>query len=184
MAVEALSDIPDSFRAGDTVSFPRTGGDYKASDDWTRKFVFIKDGNRYTVDAEADDDDFNINITSGTSKNWPPGRYDWVEVAIDEDGGRTTIDKGTIIILENLVDGSPKTIDRKIYENLQAIMEQRSMPNQDIEASNINGQSINRMTSEQLMKWLQYYGARVTAENRSRAAANDQPSSRFTKLTF
>jgi hypothetical protein len=182
--VETLSDIPASFRAGDTVSFPRSGGDYKASDDWTRKIVFIKGDDRKTITGSADGDDFSFEIKSQISKSWMPGRYDWIEVATDADGERTTIDQGTVIIQENLVDGSPKTLNRKIYENLNAIMEQRSMPNQDIESSNINGQSINRMTSEQLMKWLNYYGAKVAAEDRQRSASNGQDTGRFTRLSF
>jgi hypothetical protein len=139
---------------------------------------------RYRIVGAADDDDFNFEIKSESSKNWEPGSYTWIEVAQDGSGRRAQISSGVVYIGENLIDGSPKSHARKVLENLQAKLEDRSLPNNDIESSNINGQQIVRMSTDQLVKLITFYESKVIAEDRRNGAQSRNPRCRgsFVKL--
>lgn len=181
-AVATLDCLPSQIRAGDTVIWKRAGGDYKATDGWVITYSFNNGANRYKVEAATDGADHKATMQSSVTKSWMPGTYDVIVSAKDSANERTTIDaeQRTVVVLENLIDGSPKSLDRKIYENIQAVVEGRLQPNADIESSQFNGEAITRMSSTDLMKWLNYYGARVVAEDRRRL----KNSGRFSKASF
>lgn len=185
MAIETLECLPAEFRAGDTVLLTRAGGDFPATDWPARYIVFQKGATRYRIVGAADDDDFNFEIKSDASKNWEPGPYAWVEVAQNGSGQRAELAYGNVFVGENLIDGSPKTHARKVLENLQAKLESRALPNNDIESSNINGQQIIRMTTDQLVKLITFYESKVIAEDRRNSAQSRTPRCRgsFVKLT-
>ena len=58
-----------------------------------------------------------------------------------------------------------KTLERQIADNLEAVIQGRSLPFQDIESSNLNGQQIVNMTSDELRKWLIFYKSKANAQD-------------------
>lgn len=166
MAIDVLDSPPAEFRAGDTVLFTRAGGDYPASTWPERKIVFRKGFIRNAIDGAINGDDFDFTIASDAAKDWEPGQYAWAEFAQDADGRRVEIASGSSYIGENLIDGSPKSHARSVLENLQAKLLGRTLPNADIESSNINGQQIQRMSTEQIMRVMTFYEAKVIGEDR------------------
>lgn len=183
MPIEILDALPAQFRAGDTVKLTREGGDFPAVDWPSRLIIFQKGATRYRINGTVSGANFSFEIKPTASKNWEPGQYTWVEFAVNAASERAEIANGSVYIGSNLVDGSPKTHARKILENLQAKLENRALPNNDIESSNINGQQIIRMSTEQLVKLIAYYEAKVFAEDRKDASVGSRGRGSFIRMT-
>lgn len=167
--IEIFSSPPKSFVAGDTVKWKIAGGNFPASS-WTRSVILTSpDGKtRETFSADADGDDFIVTLKANKTRDWVPGDYEWAEVA------KSGSDEKTVATGEMTINANPRstpvqrTHAEKVLENLQAVIEGRALINQDIEASNINGQEIRRMSSADLLTWFRFYKAQVLAERQKR----------------
>jgi len=73
-----MSDIPTteplSFRAGDTVKWKKSLGDYPATS-WTLKYFLVIQSDQKIITASADGTDHLVTITAAASAGYAVGRY-------------------------------------------------------------------------------------------------------------
>lgn len=154
--------------AGDTVTFTRKGGNFKASDGWTLKY-FVQNGSQsYSFAATTNGDDFPVTIVASASASWEPGRYELIALFKNSNSGRrTSVPVGVVTIAEN-PEKPFVSHAAKMVANLRAKLEARALPFADVETSNINGQSLTMMSAKQIRELLTFYEAKLISETRAR----------------
>jgi hypothetical protein len=162
MAIEVLTALPKSLRAGDTIKWRESLADFPASDGWALSFAFTLDGKTARATGAADDDNFIVTLPGSETKNMGAGEWGFVGF-VEKDGERTTPLSGTVQGLANIALGE-KTHARKVLENIRALLEGKTLPNRDIESSNINGQEITRIKNTDLLDFLKLYEVKVATE--------------------
>lgn len=99
MAIETGTNVPTSFRAGDTTKWVVTYGDYPAST-WSLTYYFKRPGNdTIDVTATASSDDFAITLTPEDSTQFKPGRWSWFARAEKQGTGAIVAGEGSVDVL-------------------------------------------------------------------------------------
>lgn len=150
--------LPDEITAGDTLDFyPVVSSDYNPSTD-VLTFVFAKAGEQITFNATEDSGAYRVLQQPATTNAWEPGEYRYaayMQVGSD----RYTLDEGTVTIKPNLVDQTTghdgRSHVKKVLEALEATIERKATRDQSALA--IEGQSISRMSPEEILKWYNHY---------------------------
>jgi hypothetical protein len=113
--------------------------------------------------GDAGSDNFVVTVPAPEAAKLTPGL--WAQALVFTLGDvRQTVGMPSVQVLPDPANPA-LTINRQIANNLEAIIQGRSMPFQDVESSNINGQQIINMTSADLMKWLIFYKSKANAED-------------------
>jgi len=115
---QELTNLPDQFAAGTTVSYRRRLTDYPASAGWTLRF-HLAGASVLAKTAVADDDDFLVTIeATDTEGDFAAGLYKWVERVSNVGGEVYEVGRGAVTILPNLAEATEGSeqewIDRAI----------------------------------------------------------------------
>jgi hypothetical protein len=93
--------IPDSFRAGESISWTRTHADYPADDGWELETVFVGPGAKVEEDGTPTGKSFAFTLTTTESAAMAAGRWQWSERAKKGSVVKVT-DGGFVIVLPDL----------------------------------------------------------------------------------
>jgi hypothetical protein len=165
------TELPDSFSAGETVTYTRSDPDYPATAGWERilylagkcrgRFVAVAQGSAYAFTLPAVD-------TAGLD----PGGYQWVE-RVTKDGEAHNRNSGRVKVTQDLAtlsDGEGQDWWEKTLEIIEAKLQGRLT--RDQESWQILGEAVQNITTENLFKY------RAICE-RKIAAAGAEETGRF-----
>ena len=106
-----LTQLPDSFSAGTTVSYRKSFADYPASGGWTLT-LYLAGASVADIVAVADGDDFVVTITpTDTTGGFSSGHYKWVE-RVSKSGEVYDVATGVVTIepdLATAIDGGEQS---------------------------------------------------------------------------
>lgn len=169
MPTDIPTKEPETFRAGDTVKWKRSLGDYLASAGWTLKYSFRGSAGTIDITSTADGDDHLVELSFTTTAAYTAGLYH-VQGYVESSTERHTIWTSRIEVLPNLVAAGSSYDGRshvkKTLDAIEAVLENRA--SKEIEESAIEGVTIKRIPHEQLImlreKYLQWYQSEQAAE--------------------
>jgi hypothetical protein len=185
-SLTTLTALPSAIYAGDTLLFSVALADYPASDGWTLSYYFRqKQGSELNMTATADGDSHLFNIDSATTSTWLAGDYYGVARVTDGTNVLTVGETRLTVYIqlsEQGEDYDTRTHAQKCLDSIEAVMEGRA--SKDIINTTIAGQSVARMTPEQLAFWRNYYRSEVSNEQAAIDAANGKSNGRNILMRF
>ena len=103
---QELTNLPDQFAAGTTVSYRRRLADYPASAGWTLR-LHLAGASVLAKTAATDGDDFLVTIeATDTEGDFTAGLYKWVERVSSAGGEVYEVGRGTVSVLPNLAEAT------------------------------------------------------------------------------
>ncbi len=183
-----LRECPATIQAGDTLLFEITNANYPASD-WLLSYSFRKAGGS-PVDFQSTNDNgaHLISVSPAVTKDWVEGEYKGVARFTHRTDSTlvTTWWKGTVNILPDLSAASQDTDTRswakKCLDNIDAVLQGKA--SRDIINSTIAGQSIGRMTPEQLFSFRDRFYTLYQQELNQEAANQKKPQRSNIGISF
>lgn len=182
-----LTALPSAIFAGDTLLFSVKLADYLPSAGWTLKYhLKNKDSDPVELTSTAGStDDHLFNVAADTTGTWPEGDY-WGVAVVNDGTSYRTVGEVKVTVQQDLSqvgpDYDPRSHARKCLDAIEAVMEGRA--SKDIINTTIAGQSVGRMTPEQLAFWRNYYRQEVASEEAAVNAANGNATGRNILIRF
>lgn len=167
-----MSDLPQSFRAGDTLTWTISLSAYPASDGWSLTYTLINATRKVTITSTASGSEHLLSVSAATSATYAPGTYLWTAAAINGTSC-VTIANGSVDILPNLAalatyDGRSQA--KRMLDAIDALLEGRTA-GVEMELE-MNGRRIRYFTPDELRKWRIYWLAEVRREQAAERLAN------------
>ena len=177
-----MTDIPTTepseIIAGDTLKFKKSLSDYPAAT-WTLTYYLVKTSIQITFAGTADGTDHLISVANTTTANWTAGIYKW-ESYISKTGERYKIARGTIEIKPNLAAQTAgydaRSHVKKVLDALDSLLEGKA--SRDVMNITIGGQSISKLTPDELRRWRNEYRSHYQAEIEKENIKNGKSSKR------
>jgi|SRR6185437_6203202 len=168
MAENPLQGIPSEITAGDTVSWARTGGDYPASAGWVLAYTLLSATAVFNITADANGDDYLIDVPLATSATWGAGAYRVQEYVTSADGTqRYTLGTYTLQVLPNAAAATVGMDTRShaqiVLDNIKAYLETKAPVYASME---INGRKLGYYPLVDLLKLRDRYAMMVATEQR------------------
>mgnify|MGYP001338113029 CR=1 FL=1 len=165
MAVEPVQII-----AGDSLGWTRdyasliyvdSSGDVQdcPASTWTLTYYAINKDHKFSIVAEATNDDFIVRVPSTTTQNYYPGKYQW-RAFVNQTTTRYEVDKGEWEVLPNFVTQNEfdfRSHAQKVLDAVNAILEGKAETHHSV--ISIGGRSISEMSYMELM------GVKASYEN-------------------
>lgn len=186
MAATTLTELPAQFRAGDTLLLKLTLGDYPASDSWAVTYTFrgpnLSDVS-FTSSASSDDHLFNVADT--TTQVWESGLYQGV-ARVTNGSQSFSVWSGQLEVLPYLAiqdqNYDARSHARKCLDAIEAVIEGRATSG--VLSTTIAGQSVTRMSPQDLAFWRDYYKAEVAQEEEQAAIDAGDSTGRNVLIRF
>lgn len=184
MAQPTLTEVPALITAGDTVLLSLNVPDYPPADGWSLSFSFASKGKSAIVwTSTQDGGNHAITVAAATSSEYQPAVYRGNGWATKDNGTtRVLVWDGFLEVRPNLdgqsQDFDPRSHAEKMLESINSVLEGKAT--KDALSTTIAGQSILRMTYDQLIGARNYYQAIVDQER----AALGAPKSNNILLRF
>lgn len=164
-----LSDIPEKFAAGDSLSWKKSLGDYLASDGWVLTYALVNSSALIEITGTASGDDHLIELSAATTAAYTAGEYKYqayaTSAALSE---RYKVDEGTVTIRPNFATQSTGYDDRthvkKVLDALEAVILGKA--SKDQLSYSIAGRSISRLSPSEILEFYNEYRERYAREQR------------------
>jgi len=175
MAIASVPSVePDSFFAGDSLTWKISDGDYKASDGWTLEYILLNSTSKITITTSASGDDHLVEVAKATTANYTAGTYDWRAYFYDADE-RYEYKVGTMVVKADWTTAS--TLDTRSHaktmlDALEATLQGKAT--QDQEEIKIGDREIKRMSHKQLIEARNFYKEEYQREQDAEAIDNGE----------
>ena len=181
MAATISTIEPATVRAGETLTFKRTLGDYPAAT-WSITYSFrCRTGTAISFTSAADGSDHLITVAFGITASWEPGIYDGVGIVSDGVTAKA-IWEGKLEVLPDLAstrtDFDARTQSRRTLDNINAVLEGRATST--ILNSVVDGTALQRIPMADLLMLKDRYTAIVQLEEQSHLGI--EPRNIFTRF--
>ena len=167
MTIEALTSIPATVRAGDSISWLLSYGSYPASAGWTLAITLINHDGKETLTGTASGDDYAVTVTAATTAGWDAGVYAWAAL-LTLGAERVTAGTGQLEVLANLAaltTHDRRTLAEVCLANIEAVIQGKATAD-NLEYS-INNRSLKRYTWSELLAARTHFKAEVVRERRA-----------------
>ena len=187
MGLTTLSEIPSAIFAGDTLLFSLSLGSYPATD-WTVAYSFRGCGSQIEFSATASGSLHVVNVAPTETVNWVSGTYTGIARATNTADATqvVTVWIGELVVKPNLAtaqgDYDPRSLAKKCLDAIEAVLMGRA--SRDVLNTTIAGQSIGRMTPEQLLGLRDAFRAEYQAEQARLEAAQGKGQQSNIGITF
>lgn len=186
-ALTTLTDVPSVILAGDTLLFTIFRSYFPAHDGWS--VVFSLRGKDGAIDAtstpDADNSKHLFSVDATTTAGWVPGEYAARAKAING-GVSTTFWQGTLRINPDLgsepAGQDTRSWAKRCLDAVEAVLENKA--SKDVLNTTIAGQSIGRMTPEQLFALRDRFRIEYQNEQRALQAGQGKPQQSVIGITF
>lgn len=159
---------PDTFRAGDSVSWSEALPDYLPADGWSLKLRLLWIAGNAAFEAAGSGTEHAVNLTSQQTSTWAAGPATLVRW-VEKSGSKVTLGSQSVTILPDLTvatshDG--RTLNRKALDAAEAALAAflvggRAM----VEEYEIAGRKMKFRSAEDIQKLIDYYRPKVAREN-------------------
>lgn len=169
-------NAPDSFRAGDSVSWDESLPEYSAVDGWALKYRFLwPTGSAITLAATASGSDYSVALTPTDTASWVAGSatlVSWVE----KTGARVLLAQKSITILPDLAiagtfDGRSLAV-HALIDARAALAAYMAKGQIHVGEYDIAGRRMKFRSSVEITDLIQYYEREVAKERALQAAMN------------
>ena len=167
MTIEALTNIPATVRAGDSISWLLGYGSYPASAGWTLAITLINHDGKETLTGAASGDSYAVTVTAATTAGWDAGVYAWAAL-LTLGAERVTAGTGQLEVLANLAaltTHDRRTLAEVCLANIEAVIHGKATAD-NLEYS-INNRSLKRYTWSELLAARTHVKAEVARERRA-----------------
>jgi hypothetical protein len=178
--VSTLVGLPASTYVGDTLLFKVTDGNFPA-DAWTLEYHFrSNEGSAITLTGTTSGTSHLFSIAPATTATWVAGDYSGIGRAIDAQSGKITFWQGRLSILPELAvqaaEYDSRSWAQRCLDKINAVIEGKA--GRDVLNSTIAGQSIGRMSPEQLFAMRDRFASEVASELAKEAANRGESTGR------
>jgi hypothetical protein len=170
-----LSDVPSVITAGDTLLFKLSLGEYSSSD-WTLAFSFrFASGSQIDFSSTASGSAHLVNVAPTETASWVPGTYYGLGRVTSKTDATlvATVWQGELVVKPDVTtaaaDFDTRSWSKKCLDAIEAVLSGRA--SKDILNTTIAGQSIGRLTPEQLFVLRDRFRAEYQAEQGALEAA-------------
>ena len=185
----AATTEPETIVAGDRLIWKRTdlNADY-ANSAYTLKYSARLEGTGSTeieITASASGSDYLIEVASAVTANYTAGTYRWqAYITRNSDSQRLTLDSGTWEIITNrdAATTDPRSRSRTMVEKIEAVLEGRA--GGDVASYSINGRSLTKIATPELMEWRDRYRAEYLREVRKERVRNGKETGSTVLVRF
>lgn len=179
-ATYGLPAIPARHVAGDFLTWERSLPEFPSSAGWALRYALstptvqipLIHGSSSVIIQDAGGGAWTVSAPAGTTAAWAAGSYQYQEY-VQKAGGaeRRTLASSRVEILPNLAAGAAdlRSTDRKMLEALEALAVGKATKDQL--SYSIAGRSITRLNPDELIRWTDYYRARVAREEAAERAS-------------
>lgn len=181
-----LTALPSAIVAGDSLLFVLSLADYPADQSWVVTYTFRKKlGSDVTFASTPSGSSHLFDIDSGTTSGWTPGSYKGFARAVGTTATETFWE-GWLTILPDLTQQSDNYDTRshaqKCLDAINSVLEGKA--SRDVLASTIAGQSISRMSFDELLRAKSYYESVVAQEMAQIDADNGKATGKNILIRF
>jgi hypothetical protein len=154
-------NIPSTLTAGDLWAWTESQTDYPAPT-WELSFHF-SGPKSFSAVGVASGTDHAFSVAATATKDQPHGTYEWIARAVNGTTS-TTLARGRITVEPNFANlaADNRTHNRKVYEALKAVIENRATTDQL--SYSVAGRSISRMSWDELLAAHDRYRLAVAKE--------------------
>lgn len=181
-----LDREPESFTAGDTLSWLRSLADYPASAGWTLAYRLINAAGKIDIGSAASGDDHLVSVDAATTAGYAAGTYTW-QAFVTKATERHTVGNGTIVIAPNLAAMSAgydnRTPARKALDALNAGL-QTFGSNAHVQSYSIEGREMRYRTFAEFMAARDRLSLEVSREEAADLAAAGRPRRNTLNVRF
>jgi hypothetical protein len=157
---------PVEITAGDLVMWRITGlASYTTGHTLSYSFRPAAGGAPVTAVGVVSGSEFRMSLSSAVTAAMMAGRWYWQSyITRTSDGARIALSDGETMVAPNLASVATDTRShaRKMLDAIEAVMEGRATT--DVASYTIGGRQINKMGTDDLMKWRSYYRSEVQTE--------------------
>jgi hypothetical protein len=160
---------PRSFWQGDTVSWSESFDEYPSTEGWVLSYFFSRaDDSREVIAVGQPDGSHLVTITADESQLFLAGQYRW-QARVASAPQNYTVGSAPIEVIPSLnAQVETRTSSQVTLDAISAVMEGKA--SRDQSKISVGGQSLDRMTWEDLLKAHQYFSNKV---KRQRVAAGE-----------
>ena len=172
--------------AGDTLTLLIAIDNFPADEGWTLTYGFRKDhGSVISFASTASGSQYALTVSATDTAQWLPGKY--VGTARVTSGAQSfTVWRGSMEVLPDLaqqIDNyDTRSPAKKNLDSIDLVLSRKAT--QDVLQTTIAGQSIGRMTNDQLLEARAYWSNIVDGELAAENAANGLGSGRNILVRF
>ena len=186
MAQTTLTAVPVSMYAGDTLTLLIAVDNFPAGDGWTLTYGFRKEnGSVISFSSTASGSQYLVAVSATDTAQWLPGKYVGT-ASVSLGAVKETVWRGSMEVLPDLsqqVDNfDTRTSAKKCLDAINAVLEGKAT--RDVMQTTIAGQSIGRMSWDELLSAKSYFQDQVDSEIAAENAANGLGSGRNILVRF
>lgn len=175
-------NAPESFRAGDSVSWLESFPEYPASAGWTLSLKLLwPTGAPAVIASSPSGNDFLINLNSADTTAWAAGAATLV-ASVQKAGARVTLSQKQVAILPDLFAANAFDNRSRAVKGLadaRAALDAYSAGGKaHIVEYNIAGRQIKFRDAEQIIELINYYEREVSKQNAALAVLQGQTPGR------
>lgn len=174
---------PETFRAGDSVTWTESLAEYLASAGWVLKYRMLwQGGTAVPIIATASGDNFTVTLTAAETATWDAGSatlVSWVEKGTD----RVTLGEQDVTILPNLAianafDGRSRAV-KGLADARAALDAYMAGGKLHVAEYDVAGRRMKFRSSEEITDLISYYEREVAKENAANAILQGQTPGRI-----
>ena len=180
---------PISFYKGETVVWKRTdiGADYAPSS-YSMVWEASLESNgstRFSATVTESGTEYTFTLDDSATASYTAGDYIWfLKVIQDSDSEKLVIDSGKLTVKDNYfaTTGDTRSHAKVMVDKLESLIEGKA--DADVSSYSIAGRSLNKLTVEELLKWLDHYKAKYQKEIQEFRIGNNEGSGSIVKVRF
>lgn len=164
--MDALTDIPPTITAGDSLTWRKTLEDFPASSGWALSYILLNAAGKIEISAGADGSDHLVELSASATSAYPPGRYGYTAF-VTLSGDRFSVASGGVEVLPDLAqlaNYDPRTFAERSLDAIEAVLSGKA--SKDQLTYSLNGMSLGRYSWAELIKARDYFRAEVVKERR------------------
>lgn len=175
-------NAPESFRAGDSVSWTESFPEYPAADGWALALRLLwPTGTPADIPAAADGNDFAISLSATATASWAAGAATLI-AAVSKGDERITVYQSPVKILANLATATAldnRSQARKGLEDARAALADYAGAGKiHVAEYDVAGRKMKFRDSGQIIDLIHYYEREVAKENAALAILQGQTPGR------
>lgn len=185
MSIQIATTEPTRFAAGETVKFKRSFSDFPATT-WTLTY-YIRGDDSLDVVAAASGNEFLVTFSATDTALLRAGTYTW-EARVSYSGEVAVVDRGTFTVDANIETASAgedlRSLARRVLSRIENVLLNRATRDDISYTLPGAGMSLGRMGADELLRWYNYWKARVDEEEIEEAAASGKPAGNQVRIKF
>ena len=180
---------PISFYKGETIVWKRTdiGADYAPSS-YSMVWEASLESNgstRFSATVTESGTEYTFTLDDSATASYTAGDYIWfLKVIQDSDSEKLVKDSGKLTVKDNYfaTTGDTRSHAKVMVDKLESLIEGKA--DADVSSYSIAGRSLNKLTVEELLKWLDHYKAKYQKEIQEFRIGNNEGSGSIVKVRF